>query len=67
MIDPIQQQINRTFTIGPNFTHESYSLSRTRNYRLTIAYLFQPSARKSSIDAESERRRILEMAPGKRS
>jgi hypothetical protein len=66
VIDPLQQQVNRTFTNGVNFTHSSYSLSRTRNYRLSVAYNFMPSAKKSTSDAETERRRILDMAPKKK-
>lgn len=65
VIDPIQQQINRTQTNGVNFTHTSYSLSRTRNYRLTVAYQFMPSSKKATSDAETERRRIMKMAPKK--
>lgn len=40
IIDPIQQQKNRTFTYGTNFTHESFSYTQTRNYRLTLTYNF---------------------------
>jgi len=36
IIDPIQQQENRTYTYGTNFNHESYSFTQTRNYRLTL-------------------------------
>lgn len=40
-IDPLVQQENRTFTYGPNFNVESYSLNETRNFRLTLAYNFR--------------------------
>jgi hypothetical protein len=39
-IDPLVQQQNRTFTYGPNFNVESYSQTQTRNYRLTLSYMF---------------------------
>lgn len=40
LIDPIQQQKNRTLTYGTNFNHESFSFTQTRNYRLTLTYNF---------------------------
>jgi hypothetical protein len=46
MIDPLQNQERKTFTYAPNFNLENYSLTYTRNYRLTIAYNF--NARKAS-------------------
>lgn len=45
-IDPIRQQRNRSFTYGPDFTHEYYNYSQTRNYRLTLTYNFIPVRRK---------------------
>lgn len=40
IIDPLQQQKNRIFTYGTNFIHESYSISQTKNYRITLGYNF---------------------------
>jgi hypothetical protein len=39
-IDPIVNQQRRTFTYGTNFNLENYSLTRTRNYRISVAYNF---------------------------
>ena len=43
-IDPIVNQQRRTFTYGTNFNLENYSLTRTRNYRLSVAYNFGAKA-----------------------
>jgi hypothetical protein len=47
-IDPFIQQQNRTFTYGTNFNLESYSSTRTRNYRLSVAYNFSNAPKKKS-------------------
>jgi hypothetical protein len=39
MIDPLMNQERRNFTYGPNFSVESYSMTYTRNYRFSIAYV----------------------------
>jgi hypothetical protein len=46
-VDPFINQQRKNFTFGPNFSLEGYTLTRTENYRLTIAYLL--SARKPSL------------------
>lgn len=46
-VDPFINQQRKSFTFGPNFSLEGYTLTRTENYRLTIAYLL--SARKPSL------------------
>ena len=43
-IDPIVNQQRRTFTYGTNFNLENYSLTRTRNYRISVAYNFGAKA-----------------------
>ena len=45
-IDPFVQQRNRSYTYGTNFNLESFSTTQTRNYRLSIAYNFNKSAKK---------------------
>ncbi|MFN8291691.1 MAG: outer membrane beta-barrel protein [Chitinophagaceae bacterium] len=45
-IDPFLQQRNRSFTYGPNFYLESFSTTRTRNYRLSVAYNFSNAPKK---------------------
>ncbi|MFM7645082.1 MAG: outer membrane beta-barrel protein [Sphingomonadales bacterium] len=39
VVDPIINQRRKSLTYGPNFFLESFTLTRTQNYRLTIAYL----------------------------
>jgi len=46
LIDPLINQQRKSFTFGPNFSLESFTLTRTQNYRLTIAYLL--SGKRSS-------------------
>ncbi|HEX4876886.1 MAG TPA: outer membrane beta-barrel protein [Chitinophagaceae bacterium] len=48
-IDPFANQQRRIFTYGPNFNLESFSLTRTKNYRLTIAYNFNNQPKKTLI------------------
>jgi hypothetical protein len=38
--DPFLQQENRSWTYGAGFTQENYNSSQTRNFRLTLSYLF---------------------------
>ena len=40
-IDPVIQQRNRSFTQGPNFNIESFNTTNTRNFRLTLGYIFR--------------------------
>lgn len=48
LIDPLLDQKNRVYTIGPNFNHESYSLTKTSNYRISIAYNFIGKPKKAT-------------------
>jgi outer membrane receptor protein involved in Fe transport len=41
-IDPIRDQRRYTYTYAPNFILENFSQTRTRNYRITGAWSFQP-------------------------
>ncbi len=47
-VDPFVNQQRRTFTYGTNFNLESYSLTRTKNYRFTIGYNFSNAPKKKS-------------------
>lgn len=47
-VDPFVNQQRRTFTYGTNFYLESYSLTRTKNYRFTIGYNFSNTPKKKS-------------------
>jgi hypothetical protein len=49
VIDPFVNQQRRIFTFGQNFNLESYSLTQTKNYRLSIAYNFNNQAKKPVI------------------
>jgi hypothetical protein len=48
-IDPFANQQRRIFTYGTNFNLESFSLTQTKNYRLTIAYNFNNQPKKPAI------------------
>lgn len=43
LVDPFVQQQNRTVTYGTNFTLENSSLTQTRNFRLSVGYVFNRS------------------------
>ncbi len=62
IIDPLQQQENRTFTYGTNFNHESYGYTRTRNYRLTLTYNFIPRPTKADLE---QKQKLKMMVPKK--
>lgn len=61
IIDPIQQQENRTYTYGTNFNHESYSFTRTRNYRLTLTWNFIPVPKKPTARELEEKEKLRNM------
>jgi len=46
VIDPFVNQQRRVFTYGTNFNLESYSLTKTRNFRLSVAYNFTKTPKK---------------------
>jgi len=48
-VDPFVNQQRRTFTYGTNFNLESYSLTRTKNYRFTIGYNFSNASKKKPV------------------
>lgn len=48
-IDPFVNQQRKIFTYGTHFNLESFSLTRTRNYRLTLAYNFNNQLRKKPV------------------
>lgn len=50
MIDPFRQQQNKFFTYASNFNLESYSTTKTKNFRIAVSYLFSKKA-KSKRDA----------------
>ena len=39
LVDPLINQQRKNYTYGPNFSLEGFTLTRTQNYRLTVAYL----------------------------
>ena len=53
-IDPLVQQQNHTYTYAPNFIHESYSTTQTRNYRLTLTYNFIQRPKKTAIQQQQK-------------
>ncbi|HKO80720.1 MAG TPA: outer membrane beta-barrel protein, partial [Chitinophagaceae bacterium] len=48
-IDPFSNQQRRIFTYGANFNLESYSNTRTRNFRLSVAYNFTKMQKRPSV------------------
>lgn len=48
-IDPLANQQRRVFTYGTNFNLESYSNTRTRNFRLSVAYNFTKQQKKKPV------------------
>jgi len=49
MVDPFVNQQRRIFTYGTNFNLESYSLTKTRNFRLSVAYNFVKTPKKKPV------------------
>jgi Outer membrane protein beta-barrel family len=49
VIDPFVNQQRRVFTYGTNFNLESYSVTNTRNFRLSIAYNFTKAQKKKPL------------------
>jgi hypothetical protein len=52
-VDPIMNQQRRNVTYGPNFSVTSFNMTYTRNYRLTLAYVFMPKRPSSSINKKN--------------
>jgi len=46
MIDPFRQQQNKVFTYASNFNLESYSTTKTKNFRIAVSYLFSKKVKK---------------------
>ena len=40
VIDPLRQQQNKIFTYAGNFNLESYSTTKTKNFRIALSYIF---------------------------
>ena len=51
-VDPIMNQQRRNVTFGPNFSVTSFNMTYTRNYRLTLAYVFMPKRPSTSTNKE---------------
>ena len=61
IIDPIRQQENRTLTSGPNFNHESYSFTQTRNYRTTISWNFIKVPKKKELQEKEKLKKAMKI------
>jgi hypothetical protein len=48
MVDPFQQQQFRNYIQAPNYNLETYSISNTRNYRITASYNIRKMAKKKA-------------------
>ena len=49
VIDPFVNQQRRVFTYGTNFNLESYSVTQTRNFRVSVAYNFTKMQKKKVV------------------
>ncbi len=49
IIDPFVNQQRQIFTYGPNFTLESFSQTRTRNFRISAAYNLTATPKKRPV------------------
>lgn len=49
VIDPFVNQQRRVFTYGTNFNLESYSVTNTRNFRLSVAYNFTKTPKNTPV------------------
>jgi Outer membrane protein beta-barrel family/Carboxypeptidase regulatory-like domain len=47
VIDPFRQQQNKFFTYASNFYLESYSTTKTKNFRVALSYLFSKKVKKA--------------------
>jgi len=54
IIDPFVNQQRRIFTYAPNFNLESYSITQTRNFRLSIAYNLTTTPKKKPVPANKK-------------
>jgi outer membrane receptor protein involved in Fe transport len=48
MVDPFRQQQFRNYIQAPNYNLETYSISNTRNFRITASYNFRKMAKKKA-------------------
>jgi outer membrane receptor protein involved in Fe transport len=53
-IDPFFQQKNNVFTYGSNFSVESFSSTKTRNFRLTLSYSLTKAPKKAKLSAQDK-------------
>jgi hypothetical protein len=59
-IDPFIQQETKTYTFGSNFNLQSFTQTNTRNFRATVSYLINKSAKKKNVQkGKSEVKNIL--------
>jgi Outer membrane protein beta-barrel family/Carboxypeptidase regulatory-like domain len=49
IIDPLRQQQNKIFTYAGNFNLESYSTTKTKNFRIALSYIFSKKVKKKIL------------------
>ncbi len=49
VIDPLRQQQNKIFTYASNFNLESYSITKTKNFRIALSYIFSKKVKKKIL------------------
>ncbi len=52
VIDPLRQQQNKIFTYAGNFNLESYSTTKTKNFRIALSYIFSKKVKKNTAKAD---------------
>ncbi|MGF2412388.1 MAG: outer membrane beta-barrel protein [Ferruginibacter sp.] len=52
MIDPFRQQQNKNFTYASNFNLESFSTTKTKNFRVALSYIFSRTVKKNTAKAD---------------
>ena len=52
VIDPFRQQQNKNFTYASNFNLESYSNTKTKNFRIALSYIFSKKVKMNTAKAD---------------
>jgi hypothetical protein len=64
IVDPFLQQENRSFTYGSNFDLESFSTTRTRNFRLALGYSFSRKQHKGKLSVPGSLQQMKKKTSG---
>ena len=64
MVDPFRQQQFRNYIQAPNYNLESYSVSNTRNFRITAGYTIKKTPQKKAPSKKPVPQKIVEKTKG---